>query len=54
MLGYIYPLDLVEFIWQGNVSRLKSEDKPFDMLVRRGKGIEPHCYITPLCISGIS
>lgn len=54
MLGYIYPLDLVEFIWQGNVSRFKSEDKLFDMLVRKRREIEPHSYITPLCILGSS
>jgi len=30
----LYPAHLAEFIWQGNVSRLKSEDKPFDILVR--------------------
>ena len=52
MLGYIYPLDLVEFVLQGNVSRLKSEDKPFDMLVRRRRETEPCSDITPWCILG--
>lgn len=39
-----YPLGLVEFLQQGNVSRLKSEDKAFDMLVRRRREIEPCNY----------